>query len=112
MTCRWVPKTLNEHQKNERVTISRDLFSRFEREGPGFLERIITGDESWFHFYEPESKRQSQEWRGPGNLTRVKARAEKSAGKRMATAFLGYGWNTLKKSNGFLKDRQLIQSFT
>ena len=29
-----------------------------------FLDRIKTGDESWFHYYEPESKSQSKEWKG------------------------------------------------
>ena len=27
-----------------------------------FLGRIVTGDETWAHFFEPESKRQSMEW--------------------------------------------------
>ena len=28
-----------------------------------FLKRIMTGDETWVHHYEPESKRASTEWR-------------------------------------------------
>jgi hypothetical protein len=30
-----------------------------------FLSRIVTGDETWLHHYEPESKRQSMEWKHP-----------------------------------------------
>jgi len=29
---------------------------------PNFLHKIITGDESWVFDYDPEAKRQSEEW--------------------------------------------------
>jgi len=29
-----------------------------------FLDKIITGDESWCFAYDPETKRQSSEWVG------------------------------------------------
>jgi hypothetical protein len=29
---------------------------------PGFLNTIITGDESWHFHYDPETKKQSAEW--------------------------------------------------
>jgi hypothetical protein len=33
--------------------------------GDDFLKNIATGDESWFHHYDPENKRQSTEYRHP-----------------------------------------------
>ncbi|KAF8785120.1 hypothetical protein HNY73_010706 [Argiope bruennichi] len=30
-------------------------------EDPAFLERIVTGDKSWCHHYEPETKRDSMQ---------------------------------------------------
>jgi hypothetical protein len=30
-----------------------------------FLDRIVTGDETWIHHCEPESKQQSMEWKHP-----------------------------------------------
>ncbi|KAG5321397.1 MOS1T transposase, partial [Pseudoatta argentina] len=33
---------------------------------PNFLDKIITGDESWCFQYDPSTKRQSMEWRGRG----------------------------------------------
>ena len=33
--------------------------------GEVFLSRIVTGDETWAHHYEPEKKRQSMEWHQP-----------------------------------------------
>jgi hypothetical protein len=32
-------------------------------EGSNFLQRVITGDESWIYEYDPETKRQSEEWK-------------------------------------------------
>jgi hypothetical protein len=29
------------------------------------LNRIVTGDESWMHHYQPESKRASVQWKHP-----------------------------------------------
>jgi hypothetical protein len=31
-------------------------------EGSHFLQRVITEDESWIYEYDPETKRQSEEW--------------------------------------------------
>lgn len=87
MSARWIPKTLNNFQKQERVRTSRDFLNRFQQEGAALLDRIVTGDESWFHYYEPESKLQSMEWRATGSSPPVKPRSAPSAGKRMATVF-------------------------
>ena len=61
VTARWVPKLLRKEQKREGVRVSNELLSRYKRE-EDFLYRIVTGDESWFHCYEPESKSQSKQW--------------------------------------------------
>jgi hypothetical protein len=40
--------------------ICRRLLDRYNNEGKEeFFSRIVTGDETWVHHYEPESKRQS-----------------------------------------------------
>jgi hypothetical protein len=44
----------------------------YEAEGDSFLDSIITGDEMWCHHYEPESKRQSTEWRHVNSLLKKK----------------------------------------
>ena len=58
LSARWVPKLLSEEQKRGR----KELLSMY-RADKGFLDRIITGDESWFHYYEPESESQSKQWK-------------------------------------------------
>ena len=37
------------------------LLERYNAEGEAFLQRIVTGDESWVHHYDPECKAQSME---------------------------------------------------
>ena len=46
----------------QRKAITSELLQRYRHEGDDFLLRIVTGDESWFHYFEPETKRQSMEW--------------------------------------------------
>ncbi|KAI6657848.1 Transposase [Oopsacas minuta] len=86
VTARWVPKLLSKEQKHERVRVSKELLSRYKAEGD-FLDRIVTGDETWFHYYEPESKTQSKQWKRRDELVAIKVKAAIYAGKRMATAF-------------------------
>jgi hypothetical protein len=38
------------------MQICQELLNQYESEGDSFLDRIITGDETWCHHYEPESK--------------------------------------------------------
>jgi len=42
--------------------ISSELMERFDAEELDFLSRIVTGDETWAHHYEPETK--GSQWSG------------------------------------------------
>ena len=51
-----------------------------------FLWRLVTVDETWFHYYEPENKAQSSLWVGPESpRPKFKFKTQPSAGKVMAT---------------------------
>jgi hypothetical protein len=53
--------------------ICQRLLDRYNNEGKEeFLSRIVTGDETLVHHYEPESKRESMEWKHPGSPTKKK----------------------------------------
>ena len=54
-----VPNELTEEQKQRRVTICQDLLERQD----DILGRVITGDETWVYQYDPETKRQSAQWK-------------------------------------------------
>jgi histone-lysine N-methyltransferase SETMAR len=57
-------------------------------DGEGFLEQIVTGDETWCHHFDPATKRMSQEWRHPGSPRPKKARSSATAGKVILTVFV------------------------
>ncbi|KAI6652969.1 Histone-lysine N-methyltransferase SETMAR-like [Oopsacas minuta] len=81
-----VPKLLSREQKRERVRVCKESISIYKTE-EDFLDRIVTGDETWFHYYEPESKTESKQWKRGDEPVPIKVKAAKSAGKRMATVF-------------------------
>ena len=85
--ARWVPRMLTQDQKDRRRDVCQDLLDRYEAEGDGFLDQVITGDETWCHHYEPESKRQSMEWHHSNSPARKKFKTQASAGKVMCTVF-------------------------
>ena len=61
-SARWVPHVLSEEQKTSRLVTCRNHLRRYQIEGEQFLNRVITGHETWARSYEPELKRQSAEW--------------------------------------------------
>lgn len=85
--ARWVPRCLTVDHKSQRKDISFDLLRRFHVDGEAFLSRIVTGDETWVHHFEPETKRQSMEWRHAYSPQKKKFKTVPSAGKVMMTVF-------------------------
>ncbi|KAJ8962841.1 hypothetical protein NQ318_001241 [Aromia moschata] len=67
--------------------VCQRLLSRYEDEGKGLLNRIVTYDETRVHHYTPESKQASMEWRKKGERALVKAKTRLSAGKVLSTVF-------------------------
>jgi len=63
VAAKFVPRILTADQKQQRVVCTelRQLASDDET----FLSRVITGDESWVYGYDPETKRQSSQWKSP-----------------------------------------------
>ena len=93
--------------KAERVRITRELLERFETEGEDFLKKIITGDETWVHHYDPENKRQSMEYRHKESLQPKKFKTQTSAGNVMLTVF----WNSERVVlAGFLEKETTMNS--
>jgi dipeptidyl aminopeptidase/acylaminoacyl peptidase len=40
-------------------------FHRYHDEGHDITARTVTGDESWVHHYQPQTKRTSMQWKHP-----------------------------------------------
>ncbi|KAL4085133.1 hypothetical protein QTP88_027425 [Uroleucon formosanum] len=77
LCANMVPKNLLAEQKHVQMSISQDCLEQVEAD-PTLLDRVITGDESWYFQYDPETKRQSQQWLSPGAARPKKARMSKS----------------------------------
>ena len=70
-----------------------------------FLLRLVTVNETWVHYYEPENEAQSRQWVGPESPRPKMFKTQTSAGKVMSTVFWGVkGVNMLD----FLPKRRTI----
>ncbi|PNF20339.1 hypothetical protein B7P43_G13210 [Cryptotermes secundus] len=105
--ARWVPQLLTEDHKGQRKAITSELLQRYRHEGDDFLLCIVTGDESWFHHFEPETKRQSMEWHHLHSPSEKKAKTVPSAVKVMGTVFWDAEGFILAE---FLEPRQTINA--
>ena len=54
LTARWVPKSLGDEQMATRASVCSTLLKQFRSKEDDFLSRLVTIDETWVHYYEPE----------------------------------------------------------
>ncbi|GFS27357.1 transposase, partial [Elysia marginata] len=87
VSARWVPRQLTVEMKAQRKTICTQLLKRFTHDGERFLRSTITGDESWVHHYDPESKMQSMQYRHKNSPAPKKFKVVASAQKVLLTIF-------------------------
>ena len=81
-------------QKHERVEACDELLAHCEEEENDF---IITGDESWFYYYQPESKQSSKPWKRADSPPPTKLKQDKSERKVFYSFFWNYNGITLKE---------------
>jgi hypothetical protein len=56
-------KLKNREEMKNGMGPSLQRLLRYADEGEDMLNRIVTGDESWVHHYQPESKRATVQWK-------------------------------------------------
>ena len=86
LTARWVPISHSDEQMATTSSVCSALLKRF-RSKDDFLLRLVTIDETWVHYYEPDNKAQSHQWVGPESPRPKKFKTQPSAGKVLATVF-------------------------
>ena len=84
--AKFVPHKLTDYQKSLRIQHCKDLIKESKKD-PNFKYSIVTGDETWCFQYDPETKRQSAEWKHPTEPKPKKSRLEKSKVKTMLICF-------------------------
>ena len=83
------PESFSNEQMATTASVCSALLKRFWSKDD-FLLCLVTVDETWVHYYEPENKAQSRQWVGPGSPRPKKFKTQPPAGKVMATVF----WDT------------------
>ncbi|GBM92642.1 hypothetical protein AVEN_107058-1 [Araneus ventricosus] len=63
LCSRWVPKMFMDVHRTKRFGSALTFRTRYSEEGNGFLNKIVTGGETWVRHVTLESKQQSMEWR-------------------------------------------------
>jgi len=62
VAAKFVPRFLTADQKQQRVNFCTEL-RQLASDDETFLSRVIIGDESWVYGYDPDTKRQSSQWK-------------------------------------------------
>jgi hypothetical protein len=60
VSASWVPRLLSPEHRERRLVAVTQLLQRYEREGAEFVDSIVTCDETWVHYFTPESKTASK----------------------------------------------------
>ena len=83
---KFLPRVLREVQKERRCHDSREMVELINSD-PAVLDTLVTCDESWIYYYDPETKRQSSQWKHAGSPRPKKARQSKSTHKLLMIPF-------------------------
>jgi len=86
VSAKMVPKLLSDEQKECCKELCLDLLQRTENE-PDLLNSIITCDETSVFTYDPETKRQSMQWKSTSSPRPKKTRMSRSKFKAMLIVF-------------------------
>ena len=88
--AKFVPRVLREDQRERRCHDCREMV-KLINSYPAVIDALVTCDESWIYCYDPETKRQSFQWKHAGSPRPKKARQSKSTHKLLMTAL---AWST------------------
>ena len=80
VSFRCVPWMLTPEQKAWRQKFSEENLDIFRANLENFFSRIIAGDETWVYHHDPETKKESMQWKHKGSPTPKKFRVQQSAG--------------------------------
>ena len=61
VSSRWVPRMLTPQMKHTRVDACRELLDWYTTDPEHFYSRVVTGDKTWLHHWDPENKQESMQ---------------------------------------------------
>ena len=62
ISARWVPHLLTDEQKRQRVKVAKKLLQMFPKYDQKLFANVVTGDETWVHYFEPVRKVSNKIW--------------------------------------------------
>ena len=77
--ARWVPRNLNMQDRQQRMESGQELLEVYNANPEDFHTRLVTVDETWLHHRDPDTKKESMQWKLPGSPPPKKFRTQPSA---------------------------------
>ena len=62
ISARWVPHLLTDELKRQRVKVAKKLLQMFPKYDKKQFANVVTGDETWVHYFEPVRKVSNKIW--------------------------------------------------
>ena len=62
ISARWVPHLLTDEQKRQWVKVAKKLLQMFPKYDKKQFANVVTGDETWVHYFEPVRKVSNKIW--------------------------------------------------
>jgi hypothetical protein len=96
--ARWLPKQMTDFHKTQRMGSALTFLQRYWEEREEFLDRIVTGDETWVQFMNVETTKEqstSKQWMHTHSPHKPKKFKRTLSNKKMATVFWDHKGNLL-----------------
>ena len=87
ISARWVPHLLTNEQNRQRVKVAKNLFQTFPKYDKKQFANVVTGDETWVHYFEPVRKVSNKIWATKHSKRPIIAKRTLSAKKVFCAIF-------------------------
>ncbi|XP_067667528.1 histone-lysine N-methyltransferase SETMAR-like [Haliotis asinina] len=67
VSARWVPRNLSAQDRHQRTQSCTELLDLYNADEARFLSCLVTGDETWIHHWDRETKLKSLQWKHPSS---------------------------------------------
>ena len=86
-----MPHLLTDEQKRQRVKVAKKLLQMFPKYDKKQFANVVTGDETWVHYFEPVRKVSNKIWATKHSKRPINAKRSLSTKKVLCAIFSGEG---------------------
>ena len=87
-----VPHFLTEEQKTQRLKCPRELLKTYKVCNSRVISNLLTGDETWVHMFEPQSRADNKQWKRKDQNRPCLAERTISSIKMLYAIFFNSSW--------------------